>query len=59
MGINKLEIGEIKAGESGYYVLTKLTYAQEEGGETVKYESVHLTDSSDAITVKEVKEENL
>ena len=59
VGINKLEIGEIKAGESGYYVLTKLTYAQEEGGETVKYESVHLTDSSDAITVKEVKEENL
>lgn len=59
VGINTLEIGEIRAGEAGYYVLTKLTYANEDGGETVKYESVYLSASSEAITVKEIKEENL
>jgi len=59
VGINKLEIGEIRTGDSGYYVLTKVTYAQEQGGESVKYESAYLTASEEDIAVKEVKEESL
>mgnify|MGYP003370098036 CR=1 FL=1 len=59
VGINKLEIGEIRTGEAGYYVLTKITYANEDGGETAVYESVHLASSANEIAVKEVKEEKL
>lgn len=57
-GINKLEIGEIRTGETGYFVLCKVTYTGE-NGETVKYESVYLEVGSQLINVKEVKEETL
>lgn len=59
VGINSLEIGQIKTGESGYYVLTRLTYANEDGSETNGYYSVYLTVTDDKIAVKEIKEENL
>ena len=59
VGINKLEIGEIRTGDAGYYVLTRVTYANDQGSETVEYNSVHLTDSSESISVEEIKEENL
>lgn len=59
VGINSLEIGQIKTGESGYYVLTRLTYANEDGSETSGYYSVYLTVTDDKIAVKEIKEENI
>lgn len=36
VGINKLEIGEIRTGDAGYYVLTRVTYANDQGSETVE-----------------------
>jgi hypothetical protein len=57
--VNKLEIGEIRALDSDYYVLNKVTYAKEDGSEVVKHETTHLTSSNEAVAVKEVKEEAL
>ncbi len=59
VGVNKLEIGEIRALDSDYYVLNKVTYAKEDGSEVVKHETTHLTSSNEAVAVKEVKEEAL
>lgn len=57
-GINKLEIGEIRTGGDGFYVLSKVTYKGEDG-EVVKYETAYLKSGSQLINVKEVKEETL
>lgn len=59
VGVNTLEIGEIRTGDSGYYILNKVTYAKEAGGELVQYETVHLTVAEGVISVGEVKEETL
>jgi len=58
VGINKLEIGEIRTGGTGYYVLCKVTYEGEDG-DVVKHETVCLEAGDQLINVKEVKEETL
>lgn len=57
VGINQVEIGEIRTGNSGYYVLNKIVYAEAAGDVIEKTESVYLEASGDRIMVKEVKEE--
>mgnify|MGYP003307523729 CR=1 FL=1 len=57
IGINQVEIGEIRTGSSGYYVLSNIVYAEAAGDVIEKTESVYLEASGDRIMVKEVKEE--
>ena len=59
VGINKLEIGEIRTGEEGFYVLCRITYAGKDGGSIVKYQAVYLKISGEAMIINEIKEENL
>ena len=59
IGINKLEIGEIRTGEEGYYVLCRLTFAGEDGGEVVKYVTVNVKESQDSMVINETKEETI
>lgn len=61
IGINKLEIGEIRTGQKGYFVLCRLTYAGEDGQEMVRIESsyVKLSDDSDSMVINETREETL
>ena len=59
IGINKLEIGEIRTGENGYYVLCRLTFAGADGGEVVEYMTANVIISQDSMVINEVKEETL
>lgn len=59
IGINKLEIGEIRTGEEGYYVLCRLTFAGEDGDEVVKYVTVNVKESQDSMIINETKEETI
>ena len=59
IGINKLEIGEIRTGEEGYYVLCRLTFAGEDGDEVVKYVTVNVKESQDSMVINETKEETI
>lgn len=59
LGINKLEIGDLKTnGETGY-VLCRVFFATESGEEAVKVETVRLAIGETEATVVEVLEENL
>ena len=58
VGINQVTIGEVRKGNSGYYVFNKVSYAKE-SGEVTRYESVYLEASEEKIVVKEVKEETI
>lgn len=59
IGINKLEIGEIRTGVSGYYTLCRLTFATSDNTGVLKYSTVHVLVSGDSAEVDEVKEETL
>ena len=41
VGINKLEIGELKTGQSGFYTLCRVTYAAADGSEITSVDSIH------------------
>ena len=59
MGINSLEIGEIRSGNGEYFVLNKVTYAKADGNTAVAYQTVRLVNSADGIIVDEMKEESV
>ena len=59
VGINELEIGEIRTGKEGFYTLCRVTYAGDDGSETVKYQTVYLRISQDAMIINEIKEDKL
>ena len=59
VGINKLEIGEIKTGNEGFYALCRISYASEDGNDVVKYQTVYLRISGDAMIINEIKEDKL
>lgn len=59
LSINSVEIGEILKGEEGFYVLDKVTYANADGTDTIKYQSIHLKTSDNAMIISELKEETL
>lgn len=59
VGINSLEIGEIRSGNDEYFVLNKVTYAKADGNTAVAYQTVRLVNSADGIIVDEMKEESV
>jgi len=60
IGINKLEIGEIRTGEKGYYVLCRLTFAGADGEEVVEYVTACVKISQNSMLLNEInKEEKL
>ena len=59
VGINELEIGEIRVGAEGFYVLCKVTFAGADGQNVVKYQSVYARASQDIMVINTVKEETL
>ncbi len=59
IGINKLEIGEIRTGEKGYYVLCRLTFAAADGEEKVEYVTACVKISQNSMIVNEIEEEKL
>lgn len=59
VGINSLEIGEIRSGSGEYFVLNKVTYAKADGNTAVAYQTVRLVNSADGIIVDEMKEESV
>ena len=59
IGINTLEIGSIKTGEDGFYVLCKVVYAGTDGEEITQYQSVYAKISNGLMVINEIKEETL
>ena len=59
IGINKLEIGEIRTGEKGYYTLCRLTFAGADGDEVVKYVTACVKISQNSMVLNDIKEEKL
>ncbi|MBR4410249.1 MAG: zinc ribbon domain-containing protein [Firmicutes bacterium] len=59
IGINKLEIGEIRTGEKGYYTLCRLTFAGADGDEVVKYVTACVKISQDSMVNNKIEEEKL
>ena len=59
VGINTLEIGSIKTGEEGFYVLCKVIYAGTDGDEITQYQSVYAKISNGLMVINEIKEETL
>lgn len=59
IGINKLEIGEIRTGGEGYFVLCRLTFAAADGEELVKYETAYVKISQNSMIINEIKEETI
>ncbi len=58
IGINKLEIGEIRVCDDGYYVLCRLTYASSTGTEIICATAYVQVDDTE-VTVTESKEETV
>lgn len=54
-----LEIGEIRVGAEGFYLLCKVTYAGSDGKDEVRYQSVYARASEDAMSIDTVKEEKI
>ena len=59
VGINSLEIGEIRSGTDEYYVLNKITFAAADGSTVTSYQTVRLAGTDNGIIVDEVKEETV
>lgn len=59
VGINTLEIGDIRTGQEGVYVLCDVTYAQANGTETTKYQTVYVKITNGLMVINEIKEETI
>ena len=59
IGINRLEIGDIRTDGSTAYVLSRIFFATEAAGEAVKVETVKIAIGETELTVEEVMEESL
>lgn len=59
IGINSLEIGEIRSDANGYYVFNRVIYRGADGETVTEYQTVRLIHSADGILVDEIKEETL
>lgn len=59
VGINKLEIGEIRTGKEGFYSLCRVSYAGEDGNDVVKYQTAYLRISGDTMVINDIKEDKL
>ncbi len=59
VGINSVELGEIKKDDTGYYVLTKVIYADKDGGTTETAQTCYLTIEDDSMFVNEIREDTI
>ena len=59
VGIDSLELGEIKQGEDGYYILTKTTYAAKDGSKAISYQTSHVTIMDGTMFIDEIKGETV
>ncbi len=59
VGINTLEIGDIRTGQEGLYVLCGVTYAQADGTELTKYQTVYVKITDGLMVINEIKEETI
>ena len=59
VGINTLEIGDIRTGQEGLYVLCSVTYAQADGTELTKYQTVYVKITDGLMVINEIKEETI
>lgn len=59
VGINTLEIGEIKTGQTGFYTLCRVTYAGADGSEITDVQTVYTVISNELMVINEIKEETL
>ena len=59
VGINTLEIGETKTGQSGFYTLCKVTFAKADGSETSYGQTVYTVISDELMVINEIKEESV
>ena len=59
VGIDLLELGEIRADESGYYILTGTTFATAEGNTQTTYQTCYVTASADSMFIDEIRTEEV
>ena len=59
VGIDSLEIGEIKQGEGGYYALTKTTYATKDNSKVAAYQTCYVTLLDGSMFIDEIKGETV
>ena len=59
VGIDSLEIGEIKQGENGYYALTKTTYATKDSGKVATYQTCYVSLLEGSMFIEEIKGETV
>ena len=57
IGINKLEIGEIRTGEEGYYVPCRLTFAGADGENVVEHVTACVKISQNSMMINKIEEE--
>ena len=59
VGINRLELGEIRHDDNGYYALVRVTYADKDGGISEELNTCYLTVNGNSMCIERIgKEEN-
>ena len=59
VGIDSLELGEIKQGNDGYYILTKNTYATSDGNKAATYQTCYVSILEGNMFINEIKGETV
>jgi hypothetical protein len=59
VGIDTLELGEIKQSSDGYYVLCKTTYATSDGSKAATYQTCYITLIDGKMFIDEIKGETV
>ena len=59
VGIDTLELGEIKQSNDGYYVLCKTTYAASDGSKVASYQTCFVTLIDNIMFIDEIKGETV
>lgn len=59
VGIDSLELGEIKQSDKGYYILTKTTFASKDGNKVATYQTCYVTLMDDSMFINEIKGETV
>ena len=59
IGIDSLELGEIKQSEDGYYVLCKTTYATSDGSKAATYQTCFITILEGKMFIDEIEGETV
>ncbi len=59
IGIDSLDLGEIKQGTDGYYILTETTYASADGNKAISYQTCHVVLMEGSMFIDEIKGETV